>query len=499
MAADLARAVDLLNQGELLAAASILEVARGDGLEVPLEVILACGRGFLVYGYPGQAAAWLEWAVREAATGSKTEDLNAALGWLGLAYLEQGLTDKATAVQETTRREDLSGIVSLLLFRARWLAARGDRAAAGALYEEGLTAERLTTAERIAFLIERGRWQYAGGDFAAAGRDWHRADKLAGLLGDRLLLAWCRRIARGEGKPFVLDGGGPEGPEGRPDGREGHSIAEAERRPAAPRLYFQALGEFAVWRDQEILPLDGWPRRKAVALLQYLALQPHWRVPRDKVVELFWGEEAGVNALHVTLHALRQGLTAGLRRGQSNGFTDEPPPVYVTLQNGVIGLEPDLVAGSDVQQFRACVQAARVHWETDRVRALDCYRQAKSLYGGELLTGVPDQIWLTPLRENTRQMYLEALTRLAEAEDGRSETHSGEAAWALGLWLEILELEPAHEEAVRQVMLLLARSGRKNKALSYYHHYTRYMEEQLGLNPAPSLRKVYRELAENRG
>lgn len=71
MAADLARAVDLLKQGQLTAAAGILEVARGDGLEVPPEVILACSQGFLAYGSPRQAAAWLEWAIREAATRSR--------------------------------------------------------------------------------------------------------------------------------------------------------------------------------------------------------------------------------------------------------------------------------------------------------------------------------------------------------------------------------------------------------------------------------------------
>lgn len=259
---------------------------------------------------------------------------------------------------------------------------------------------------------------------------------MAGLLGEPLLLAWCRQVTRLEGQLR----GGPV------PSANGEAVA-------GPRLYFRLLGEFAVRRGEEMLAVHTWPRRKAAAILQYLALQPHWRVPRDKLVELFWGEEAGANALHVTLHTLRRALNAGL----------ETAPAYLTLHQGNIGLQPELVAGSDLQQFRACIQAARVHWGEDRQQALECYRQARSLYGGELLAGVAEEIWLTPLREGIHQMYLEALARLAAAATDR-----GGAAGSLALWLEILELDPGNEEAVEQAMDLLARTGRKNRALECY-------------------------------
>ncbi|MDN5344341.1 MAG: hypothetical protein PWQ18_452 [Clostridia bacterium] len=462
MATDLARAVELINRGEVLAASSILETARTSGEEIPLAPIITCSQGFLIHGSPGQAITWLERAVRMAAGLDDPVVLMEVMGWLGLACLEAGLEDKATAIQETTRREDCLAAPGLLLFRARWLVTRGEREAAGDLYNIALAQKRLTTAQTVTLLLERSRWHYAGGDLAAAGRDWQRAEQLAGLLGNPLLLAWCRQVARGGGQL------------GQEPGRQKGALP--------PRLYFRLLGEFSVWRGEEMLAVSSWPRRKVVALLQYLALQPHWLVARDKVVELFWGEDGGSNVLHVTIHTLRKALTAGL----------VPAPAYLAVQNGLIGLKPELVNGTDLQQFRACLQAARVHWESDRPRALECYRQARSFYSGELLAGVAEESWLAPLRENTRQMYVEALVRLAAA--GNSQDGA-----ALSLWLEVLELELGHEEARQQAITLLAKSGRKDKALACYQHYARYLARELGLPPAPALEKLYRQLKAGMG
>ncbi|MDN5362393.1 MAG: hypothetical protein PWP70_1440 [Moorella sp. (in: firmicutes)] len=459
MATDFTRAIELVGQGELLAAGSILEAARAAGEVVPLATMLACSQGFLIYDSPRKAVTWLERAVQLAARDGDPGNLNLALGWLGLACLACGLEDRVMAIREMTRHEDWLAVSSLLLFQARWLATHSDREAAGRLYNEALARKDLATLEAVPLLLERGCWYYSGADFAAAGRDWQRAAQLAGLLGDHLLLAWCRQVTRSSRH---LKG----------------DLSPTGNRPAGtfPCLYFYLLGEFAVRRGEEMLAVHTWPRRKAIAILQYLALQPHWRVARNKLVEILWGEDAGTNVLHVTLHTLRRALNAGL----------EKAPAYLVLQQGHIGLQPELVAGSDLQQFRACIQAARVHWGEDRPRALECYRQAKSLYGGELLAGAADEIWLATLREGVRQMYLEALARLAAA--------AGREGDGLALWLEVLDLDPGNEEALEKVIRLLARNGRKNRALEYYQRYARYLVTALGVEPAPELQQLYRQL-----
>ncbi len=419
------------------------------------------GIDLLAKGAFDRAAGVLEGAAKLAAARGMSRELNEALGWAGLTYLSGGDRSKAEAIREATEREPVEGQVGLLLFRARMLSDRGDRSAASDLYKSALDSGNLSTWEAAAVLLEKSRLDYESGDAREAERDLDRAEQMAGLLGDASLLAWCKRAYPGSSSRA-----------------RGSRESRGERAEDVPKLRFSLLGEFQVFRGDEPLPVGRWKRRKSASLLQYLALQPHWRAPRDRVLEVFWSDSSGTNALYVTVHDLRKGLSAGL--GADAG--------YVKVEKGFVGLDPSLVLGSDFREFRACIQAGRLQWQADRSASLACYREARGLYGGELLSGVSGDLWVEPIRESLNQMYVEAIVRLAPHEDE-----------PLNAWLEVLQIEPAHEQAMSNVMRLLAKSGRKNRALQHYKQYCRYLRDELGLDPAPAVEAVFHELIQNKG
>ena len=59
---------------------------------------------------------------------------------------------------------------------------------------------------------------------------------------------------------------------------------------AFPSVHIYLLGRFEVVRDQRILKVDAWSRRKAALLLQLLALER--RAVKDQVIEILWPESA---------------------------------------------------------------------------------------------------------------------------------------------------------------------------------------------------------------
>lgn len=447
------RVSELLGAGRTAAAVALVtgqpESGGGTDSGVLTRELVECGRDFFAVGEYRDAVACFERALRLAAA-TDVALLNDIMGWLGLACLDAGDAGKAESVRTSTHREDASASLGLTLFSARCLAS--DQQPAGAidrLFETALNRAGVSTRDQVWLLLERGRWLRHTGRLEAAAADYRRAGRLAGLLGDRLLLAWGHRA-------------------------ECVGTAPADRRQGQrPKLYVRLLGQFGVNRGGQPVSVETWRRRKAAQMLQVLALQPQWRAPRSRVIELLWGGDADADALHVTAHALRHGLCEGL----------EATVPYLLVANGVVALEASLVAGTDVQEFRACIQAARTYWTDDREAALQSYRQARAVYAGELLAGV-ETSWVLTEREILSRMYVEAVTRLAKI--GGSE--------GLEMWLDALELEPANAEALEQSMILLAGVGRKKQAIDLYRRYHAYVDRELGLVPAPALERLFRQL-----
>lgn len=79
----------------------------------------------------------------------------------------------------------------------------------------------------------------------------------------------------------------------------------------------QLLGEFRVKRAADVLLDSGWNRRKALALLKLVAVQPDGQLHRDRAFEVRWpalDPRAETNSRHKNLHYLSAALNAEAER-----------------------------------------------------------------------------------------------------------------------------------------------------------------------------------------
>src|SRR5260370_5393843 len=161
-------------------------------------------------------------------------------------------------------------------------------------------------------------------------------------------------------------------------------------------------------------------RKKAQALLAYLALHPGAASSRDSLTGLLWSETTAEHARHnlrQTLFALRQAIT--------------PDPFIV--EGELVGLREGAVH-ADVAAFeRGVGQGTR-----------EALREATALYRGELLEGfrvdeAPFDDWLATERQRLRELVLTELERLL-ALDLRA--RALEQAVATGLRLLALDPPP---------------------------------------------------------
>ncbi|HYW90424.1 MAG TPA: BTAD domain-containing putative transcriptional regulator [Chloroflexota bacterium] len=237
------------------------------------------------------------------------------------------------------------------------------------------------------------------------------------------------------------------------------------------RLELQLLGVPEVRFDGTPIVLT---RRSSLALLAYLVVSGGTH-PREQLTALFGGD----------------GTEDQARRRLSNALADLRQQLAPCLLASwhVVGMRPDLSYTSDVHQFEAHLVHVR---ERDDAASL---RAAADLYRGEFLAGLtlagaPDfEMWLLLHRESYHAQFVQTLEGLVASATRRS-------AWAEGVWAaqRLVELEPWHEEAHRQLMLFLARSGQRHVALAQFDICRRVLREELDTEPADETVAVYEGL-----
>lgn len=224
--------------------------------------------------------------------------------------------------------------------------------------------------------------------------------------------------------------------------------------------------------------LEGRPvvlaRRSAIGLLAYLAVSGGTH-PRELLTALFGGD----------------GSESQARRRLSNALADLRQQLAPCLLSSwhIVGLRPDVKITSDVDEFNVLLAQAR---EGEDMGAL---RAAGDLYKGEFLAGIslagaPDfEMWLLLHRESYHAQFVQMLEALVQAAMRRSEWTDG--AWAAQ---RLVELEPWHEDAHRQLMRCLASCGQRHLAVAQFEVCRRMLREELDSEPSEETQAVYEEL-----
>jgi predicted ATPase/DNA-binding SARP family transcriptional activator len=244
-----------------------------------------------------------------------------------------------------------------------------------------------------------------------------------------------------------------------------------------PKLELSLLGTVTIRRNGAEIsePIPA----KSQALLFYLAVtgRPH---SREKLAGLLWGEKSEVKAKA----NLRKALSI-LRRLCEDALIITRPTVSFD-HNSDYWL--------DVAVLESALAANELAPEK-----LEPLREAAELYRGEFLEGFSVrqatgfEEWVLGERERLRQLAIQGLQRLSEA-------YATQGKYAAGIECanRLLALEPWQEEAHRQLMTLLARSGQQSAALAQYETCRRVLAEELGVEPLAETQALYHRLKTRR-
>ena len=262
-------------------------------------------------------------------------------------------------------------------------------------------------------------------------------------------------------------------------GAAGSGAADSPRPPLGPS--FRILGPLEVSDGCRPLELGGLKQR---AVLVALLLSANRVVALDRLIDELWGEDPpaqATNALQTYVSKLRSVLEPDRRPREPARVLRSQPPGYMLVVNP---------ADFDATLFEELSSEGRALLRHGRPQeARERFVAALALWRGPPLEEFPDQRFAREEAARLEELH-------AGAREGRiaAELELGEHGALIGELQQAVAREPLRERLWELLMLALYRAGRQGDALGAYHRCRGILDDELGVEPGPALRRLQTEI-----
>lgn len=224
----------------------------------------------------------------------------------------------------------------------------------------------------------------------------------------------------------------------------------------ARTCHIRLLGGFHVVVDGNAVPGEAWRHRRGAELVKLLAIAPGHRLHREQAMDALWPDlpvDAAAANLRKATHFARRALGSN---------------VSIGTDGEMLTLFPGADVDIDAEQFE---DAARMALRSRDEAA--CGRAAE-LYGGELLPEDLYAPWAGEPRDRLRSRNIEVL------KVGR-------------MWVRVLEIDGADEEAHRALIQAALQSGDRRAAIRQFERLRKILRTDLGVGPDPASVALYEQ------
>ena len=238
------------------------------------------------------------------------------------------------------------------------------------------------------------------------------------------------------------------------------------------RVALRVLGTFEAAVDGRPVSLGG-PRQRAV--LARVLVADGAAVPAEQIVDDVWGGQgiggSTPSSVHVNVSRLRRALGGEAICRRAGGYVLDRRVVAVDADVFVaeVARGRSLLAKGDDENAARILAAALDLWAGPRV------------FGD--LANVP---YLEITSARLEELRISAAETLADAHARR-----GRAGRDVALLQELAALDPLRESLALRLVTALYAAGRQADALAAFERCRRSLAEQLGIDPAPPLRRVH--------
>jgi DNA-binding SARP family transcriptional activator len=220
---------------------------------------------------------------------------------------------------------------------------------------------------------------------------------------------------------------------------------------------------------------------REAALLALLLLNANRALSNDRLIDALWDGLRPAGALKRL-----QAAIVRLRRTLDSSGQDKS--VLRTVTGGyLLAVQPGEL---DAEVFQARVEDARRALEAgDAACGRDGLREALGMWRGPALTALSYEEFAQPEIRRLEELRLTALEARVDCD-----LQLGEHDALVGELDGVVVAHPGRERLAAQLMLALYRCDRQGDALEVYARTRAYLSEELGLEPAPTLKALQRDI-----
>jgi len=250
-------------------------------------------------------------------------------------------------------------------------------------------------------------------------------------------------------------------------------------------LQIQLLGAPTVLvQDEPVRPETS----KTMALLAYLSMEDRVH-RRDTLADLFWGEKDDARAARNLRRAFWN-----LRRVLNPGGDGDCP--YLNVNRHEAAFNRESAYWLDADSFERLADPSAAEAPAEMQARLE---RAISLYRGDFLAGLnvggspTFERWVLGQRAYLKEQAFQAFHRLSELYAGR-----GAYAEAVDTLQVYLTVAPWREESHRQLMLMLALQGERERALRQYDFCEEVLQRELDVAPSEKTRALRQRIRDGK-
>lgn len=255
----------------------------------------------------------------------------------------------------------------------------------------------------------------------------------------------------------------------------------AKKEQASIRV--QMLGNFQVWRAEEMVSAKDWGREKTIQLFQFLVTARHRRgLHKEQIVDDLWQDLDGKDGdrdFKVALHGVNKVLEPE-RKSRSEAR-------YI-LRQGVtyqLNLTEFWIDTDAIEQFIALGnQVLNEHPSLAR----QAYQEAIHLHQGIYLPNRLYEDWSSDERERLQVLTLGAYITLGELvlKDNPMES--------IRLAQQALLIDATWEDAYRLEMQAYLQKGNRPMVIKTYQQCEKVLEQEFGIKPLPETQLLLKKV-----
>lgn len=245
-------------------------------------------------------------------------------------------------------------------------------------------------------------------------------------------------------------------------------------------MEIRVLGTVAVSHGSELVEV---PAHKVRALLAVVALHVGETVSCTTLAGELWPDQPPPkirNALQAAVTRTRRVL------GDVTGYPGARSPLRSVHNGYMLDLAPDAI---DHVRFQRLAAEAHDLVPTCPRQSLELFEEALGLWRGPALVDAGDGLLCRSAAAGLDEMRLTMWEDIASAR-----IRLREGRLILGRLRELTEQYPLRERFCELLMIALYRSGHQSDALEAYHRTRSRLDQEVGLEPRPFLRRRYEEI-----